>query len=429
MNSGKNNGGKSPAPLPMYRPVALKHVPTMVRRRYDPDLRRPTSDGSKNISEAESINDSPVVVSGVDETEVEHDTLASLGTEHDTQINTEEFGSSDFGSKSVSDCELQVDGAHEDGIHAATDLEDSTSNNTLMEHNTLANMDTELVFSSKDFRSISSMNSEDSSKSADDGAKGVNISSSVSTSVENRQDNVHAKSDNEQGFALEDLNDSKSKVDGVIDVGTSVDDTQNNDFRPHTYDSENKSEEAEVWNDPAVVVSNVDDKETEHGLLASFGTQPDTHTYTEEFSSSDFKLNTSMNSEDSSKSADFGAEGVIHTSFVNSGTDYRQDNVHAKSDCDQGLASEDLKDRENEGEKVNYVDTSVDDDAKDDRQKNVFRLNTFLQRLGVHSTHTRLDKVLVWIRKSYDNTNYGNKFLTAAMIATVFYLWRNKKYR
>ena len=58
-------------------------------------------------------------------------------------------------------------------------------------------------------------------------------------------------------------------------------------------DSENKSEEAEVWNDPAVVVSNVDDKETEHGLLASFGTQPDTHTYTEEFSSSDFKLNTS----------------------------------------------------------------------------------------------------------------------------------------
>ena len=44
-----------------------------------------------------------------------------------------------------------------------------------------------------------------------------------------------------------------------------------------------------------------------------------------------------MNSEDSSKSADFGAEGVIHTSFVNSGTDYRQDNVHAKSDCDQGM--------------------------------------------------------------------------------------------
>ena len=44
------------------------------------------------------------------------------------------------------------------------------------------------------------MNSEDSSKSADDGAKGVNISSSVSTSVENRQDNVHAKSDNEQGI-------------------------------------------------------------------------------------------------------------------------------------------------------------------------------------------------------------------------------------
>ena len=36
------------------------------------------------------------------------------------------------------------------------------------------------------------------------------------------------------GFALEDLDDSKSKVDGVIDVGTSVDDTQNNDFRPHT---------------------------------------------------------------------------------------------------------------------------------------------------------------------------------------------------
>ena len=60
------------------------------------------------------------------------------------------------GAESVSDCELQVDGAHEDGIHAATDLEDSTSNNTLMEHNTLANMDTELVFSSKDFRSISS---------------------------------------------------------------------------------------------------------------------------------------------------------------------------------------------------------------------------------------------------------------------------------
>lgn len=41
-----------------------------------------------------------------------------------------------------------------------------------------------------------------------------------------------------------------------------------------------------------------------------------------------------------------------------------------------GLASEDLKDRGNQGEKVNYVDTSVDDDAKDDRQKNVFRLNT-----------------------------------------------------
>ena len=44
------------------------------------------------------------------------------------------------------------------------------------------------------------MNSEDSSKSADDGAKGVNISSSVSTSVENRQDNVHAKSDCDQGM-------------------------------------------------------------------------------------------------------------------------------------------------------------------------------------------------------------------------------------
>lgn len=44
------------------------------------------------------------------------------------------------------------------------------------------------------------MNSEDSRKSADDGAKVVNISNSVSTSIENRQDDVHAKSDNEQGI-------------------------------------------------------------------------------------------------------------------------------------------------------------------------------------------------------------------------------------
>lgn len=35
-------------------------------------------------------------------------------------------------------------------------------------------------------------------------------------------------------MALEDLNDSKSKVDGVNDVDTSVDDTQNNDFRSYT---------------------------------------------------------------------------------------------------------------------------------------------------------------------------------------------------
>lgn len=58
-------------------------------------------------------------------------------------------------------------------------------------------------------------------------------------------------------------------------------------------DSENKNEEAEVGNNPAAVVSDVDDKETEHDLLASFGTEPDTYTYTEEFGSSDLKLNTS----------------------------------------------------------------------------------------------------------------------------------------
>ena len=42
MNSEKKNAvkkeQKSPAPLPMYRPVVLRHVPTMVRRRYDHHL-------------------------------------------------------------------------------------------------------------------------------------------------------------------------------------------------------------------------------------------------------------------------------------------------------------------------------------------------------------------------------------------------------
>ena len=54
-----------------------------------------SSDNSKNESEkAEAAEDPSAANSEMDDTETEHDILASLGTEHDT----EEFGSSAFGS-------------------------------------------------------------------------------------------------------------------------------------------------------------------------------------------------------------------------------------------------------------------------------------------------------------------------------------------
>ncbi|CAO2814026.1 unnamed protein product [Amaranthus hypochondriacus] len=107
MNSEKKNAvkkeQKSPAPLPMYRPVVLRHVPTMVRRRYD----HPQDDSKNESEEAEAAEDPSASVSEMDDTETEHDILASLGTEHDT----EEFGSSDFGSNTS--LQLISEGDHE----------------------------------------------------------------------------------------------------------------------------------------------------------------------------------------------------------------------------------------------------------------------------------------------------------------------------
>ncbi|XP_057527784.1 uncharacterized protein LOC130806643 isoform X2 [Amaranthus tricolor] len=446
MNSEKKNAvkkeQKSPAPLPMYRPVVLRHVPTMVRRRYDHHLQSitlSTQDNSKNESEeAEAAEDPSAANSEMDDTETEHDILASLGTEHDT----EEFGSSDFGSNTSLQLISEVD-------HETRKDTDVCSYQVLNE----ANDEVE----NKELGNLynQGMHSEDG-KSDGDGAEDDNLVHFVDDYLEDKiQDSGFAKFDDDQDGCRSKFGEAKDDVGSYVDANaqsevmadeqdlelqytSSENDHETEDADAFTYHEDGSNDDVEsediVISDnqertvipapneamnecpsplpllrhpialkhvPTIVVRRYDpdlkyvlpindyktkgDEAHEDGkhAAAAIDLEDSINDVTlmehDTLTNLDRKFDFGMYPEDSSNAEDDGIEGVNLASSVDTSIENRQDSGHVTYENSQGLVFEDLEhsesknDEANEDSKtataVNDVDVNVENGVKD-RQSN-----------------------------------------------------------
>ncbi|XP_074307691.1 uncharacterized protein LOC141642712 isoform X3 [Silene latifolia] len=159
---------RAPAPLPMYQPVVLKHVPTMVRRKYDRlnvvddlilDQPQPQPQGS--VSEDD----------GCDRSEMEHlEFIADTDVKHQTLDNGLENLSDDQGS-----CQSQDDSQQDYNLSGEMDASVSVGGH----HSRLGNSTDDCVTRTYS-ESISNGSTgqtdldSENSKSKDDGSNGAN---------------------------------------------------------------------------------------------------------------------------------------------------------------------------------------------------------------------------------------------------------------
>ncbi|KAK9682184.1 hypothetical protein RND81_10G056200 [Saponaria officinalis] len=188
MNSnGKNVRGKRalPPPLPMYEPVVLKHVPTMVRRKYD----------HIDIHDLDSL-----------------DTLQNQDIDEGESEDGDEYNSSELGFAS----EDGDDGDRSDGEHLQAEengSEDSSNDHVECQHSEERNFtedcDTEINIESVGNENIQPTDSQlECRESEDHGSKDVNHVPIVDTNLEDEiQDKVLEEFSNEQGSASEDGDD------------------------------------------------------------------------------------------------------------------------------------------------------------------------------------------------------------------------------
>ncbi|KAL2939106.1 Midasin [Bienertia sinuspersici] len=217
-------GQRSPPPLPMYERVVLKHVPTMVRRRYDRDLNviDENNEGRSEDDEVEDLDDS------FDDNkiynEAEDDTHANLNTEHDSQSCTEisSINNMEPSSSMLSDDSISKDAEDDETLYlnkcpigpeplsgsCSKDCEDVDLVRYMDANVENKVHENELGSQSK------GKGAEDANerKDDDDGAEDASVAKYIYTSVGNEVQ------DNEQGFHEE---DNKNKGDGAEDESVS----------------------------------------------------------------------------------------------------------------------------------------------------------------------------------------------------------------
>ncbi|XP_019107259.2 uncharacterized protein LOC104902589 isoform X2 [Beta vulgaris subsp. vulgaris] len=330
MSFGKKLHGRAPPPLPMYERVVLKHVPTMVRRRYDADLEKLiqglSSEDSKSDGDHGAQDANPAAISDEDDcVNDEAEDQMYTNSDPDTQTCTEDFGSNDLGSS------------------MSTYLKSSSSQRGGAEDVSLADS-IEFHVEDKiedDGHAKYDNDDQEDCKDKDDGFMDtINLAHHVDDSVKNEI------LDNEQGILVE---DSKSDMGGTDEakLATFVDaneDTLDDDAHA-IYDNDQGCE----------------DKDGEAIVTKNLATHVDAHTKTE---IQDNEQGTYV--EDNKSEVGGAVEGIMDSNFE----DKVEDDGQANFDKSQGFCSKDCEGEDEDDGAIdanslaNYVDASVENEVE-----------------------------------------------------------------
>ncbi|XP_021724680.1 uncharacterized protein LOC110691998 isoform X2 [Chenopodium quinoa] len=403
--------GKDARPLPMYEYKVLKHVPTMVRRRYDRDLDHKLSDATLDLSskDGESRGDdgaeasNHAAVSDFDD-EPEDELHADFDNEQDSQTYTDDMGMFSEDSKSESggaeDENIVYVGLHEvedsrsegngtKDVNIVSDYVDDSVQDEV-EDKDQGNSDNKQGFQSEDEKSIGDDGAEDSSPAAvidlDDLV--------VNNEAEETQTYTEDFRCNEFGQST---NDSKSESGGakVADLTSNkdanVEDEIEGDGHAKLSDNEQDDSKSESKD---VIDANVEDKiegngdvktDNEQGLCSEDGKKEDIAATNEDtlenFVDSSVKNEVQEREQDlsvieDSKSEDNGTKDAdIACDYVGDNVqDKFEDIDHDKSDNEPGICSEDCKD-EDDG----AIDAKILADNEDACVKNEVQDNELVQ--------------------------------------------------
>ncbi|KAH9617515.1 hypothetical protein KSS87_015457 [Heliosperma pusillum] len=321
-----SSGWRAPAPLPMYQPVVLKHVPTMVRRRYD------HLDLDLDLDDVEIQNDGDIHQHALESKYITSATHQGgcISENHD--------------DLEASNLSHQVD----NGVSVEcqrSEVENSIENCETETQSTRVDNDLQSVYSECD----------------NDGSDIVNNAPTVEWTLEDEtRDKRLSSFSNEQGSVSEDDDCDKSEMEHLEFIVDTVvkDETLDNGLENSSNDQDSCQSQDDSQQD-SNLSSEVDASVSVEGQHSRLGNSNDdcvTRTYTESISSGSIKQ-TDLDSENS-KSKDDGSNGSNHALIVDFNP--HEDECHeAKHKRLPSLSNEqalDSKYRENEDDGPKVTD-------------------------------------------------------------------------